>query len=127
MGDETIAGLVLCDDMIFTSKIVGTARAHGLGMRSVATVARLFEQLDESVCGVVLDLHNPSLQIAETMMELRNQSHQLYVVGFGSHVDTATLQAARQAGCNLVLPRSKFVEDLEKELPRWLAPRSAQA
>lgn len=30
------------------------------------------------------------------------------VVGFGSHVDTELLDAARAAGCTAVLPRSQF-------------------
>ena len=34
------------------------------------------------------------------------------IIGYGSHVDTATLKAARDAGCDVVLPRSKFVEEL---------------
>jgi hypothetical protein len=46
------------------------------------------------------------------------------VVAYGSHVDTATLRAAREAGCDVVLPRSKFVEELPTALPTWLAPRT---
>ncbi len=34
------------------------------------------------------------------------------VVGFGSHVDRDTLEAARAAGCTEVLPRSAFFRDL---------------
>jgi hypothetical protein len=34
------------------------------------------------------------------------------VVGFGSHVDRDTLDAARTAGCTEVLPRSAFFRDL---------------
>ena len=33
------------------------------------------------------------------------------VVGFGSHVDAELLDAARAAGCALVLPRSRFFAD----------------
>ncbi len=34
------------------------------------------------------------------------------VVAYGSHVDTAMLDAARAAGCAEVLPRSKFFRDI---------------
>ena len=44
------------------------------------------------------------------------------VVAYGSHVDTASLQAARTAGCDPVLPRSKFVKELELGLKEWLTP-----
>jgi hypothetical protein len=50
------------------------------------------------------------------------------VVAYGSHVDTERLRAARSAGCDPVLPRSKFVEELPKALPQWLlvAPPSTE-
>ncbi len=33
------------------------------------------------------------------------------IIGFGSHVDTETLDAARATGCQEVLPRSRFFAD----------------
>ena len=38
------------------------------------------------------------------------------VVAFGSHVDRATLDAARAAGCEEVLPRSRFFASLPQLL-----------
>ena len=38
------------------------------------------------------------------------------VVGFGSHVDTERLEAARAAGCTEVLPRSRFFARLSEVL-----------
>ena len=43
------------------------------------------------------------------------------LVAYGSHVDAEALRAARAAGCDPVLPRSKFVDDLPAALPGWLA------
>ncbi|CAN5262998.1 hypothetical protein BH23ACT2_BH23ACT2_19440 [soil metagenome] len=40
------------------------------------------------------------------------------VVGFASHVDTALLDAAREAGCQEVLPRSRFFSTLTARLAR---------
>ena len=48
--------------------------------------------------------------------------HRPRVVAYASHVDTASLKAACDAGCDVVLPRSKFVADLPTALPEWLAP-----
>jgi hypothetical protein len=42
------------------------------------------------------------------------------VIAYGSHVEAATLHAAREAGCDLVLPRSRFVEELPVSLGAWL-------
>lgn len=113
-------GLLLCDDLMFTSRITGTARANGLTLkpvRSQGDVESLATQQSPSC--VIIDLANPGLKIADLIGKLRSGGKGPYLVAFGSHVDTATLNAARQAGCDLVLPRSKFVDELPTALPRW--------
>ena len=42
------------------------------------------------------------------------------VIAYGSHVNTELLKAARDAGCDHVLPQSKFVALLETDLAKWL-------
>ena len=37
-----------------------------------------------------------------------------------THVDAAGLRAAREAGCDPVLPRSQFVEALPLRLAEWV-------
>jgi CheY-like chemotaxis protein len=120
-----IVGLLLSDDLMFTSRITATARELGLEVFAANTQAaleRLAERL-EPRC-VILDLSNPGLDVAGLLRRLREVfPRPPFVVGYGSHVDTATLRAAREAGCNLVLPRSKFVEELPRALPEWFAAR----
>jgi DNA-binding NarL/FixJ family response regulator len=84
-------------------------------------VAALIDQarLQRPRC-VLVDLSFPGLDLPALLGELAGAGSPR-VVAYGSHVDTATLRAARQAGCDPVLPRSKFVEDLPHELPIWLA------
>lgn len=113
--------LVLCDDLIFSSRITGTGEALGLPARVARTPAQL-EQLARAqppAC-VIVDLHCPGLDITALVPRLREGRGAMpFIVGYGSHVDVATLRRAREAGCDLVLPRSQFVEDLPRELPRW--------
>lgn len=115
-------GLLLCDDLIFTSKVTGTAKALGLVVKSArdsATLLTLARQSPPSC--VLIDLHNPGLDLASLLGEMKATCPMLpRIVAYGSHVEAATLHAARQLGCDLVLPRSKFVEDLPQELPAWL-------
>jgi CheY-like chemotaxis protein len=115
--------LLLCDDLIFTSRITGTARALGLTVkaaRSAEGILTLAHQ--QAPCCVIVDLGNPGLMLINLLRELGEVCQPLpRIVAYGSHVDTATLRAARDAGCDPVWPRSKFVEDLEQALPGWLA------
>jgi hypothetical protein len=52
---------------------------------------------------VVVDLGRPGVIEALATGGLSGR-----IIGFGSHVDTETLDAARAAGCHEVLPRSRF-------------------
>jgi len=120
-----VVGLLLSDDLMFTSRITATARQLGLEVRAASAQAGL-ERLAEKEAPrcVMLDLSNPGLDVAALLRQLREACPQPpFVVGYGSHVDTATLRAAREAGCDLVFPRSKFVEELPRALPEWFAAR----
>jgi CheY-like chemotaxis protein len=117
-----MGGYLLCDDLIFTSRVTGTARALGLevqAVRSLVGLHQLFEQ--EGAPCLLVDLNFPGLSMAALLKSLPGPRP--FVVGYGSHVDTATLKAARDAGCDLVLPRSKFVEELPQALASWVAAR----
>jgi DNA-binding NarL/FixJ family response regulator len=116
-------GLLLCDDLIFVSRVSGTAKALGLTLRSVKMVGDLvhFARQTPPRC-VIIDLHAPALAIDELVAELAALQPKPFIVGYGSHVDTATLKKAREAGCDLVWPRSKFVEELPTALAVWFKP-----
>jgi CheY-like chemotaxis protein len=120
--NATGVGLLLSDDLMFASRITGTARSLGLIVkpaRSVDVLENLARQ--ESPGCVILDLANPSLHVSELLGWLRETCSPMpRVVAYGSHVDAAGLKAARDAGCDVVLPRSAFVEQLPVTLREWL-------
>jgi DNA-binding NarL/FixJ family response regulator len=119
-------GLLLCDDLIFTSKVTGTAKALGLAVRSARTPEALLELARRSppTC-VIVDLQAPDLDLPALLARLAEVCPAMpRVVGYGSHVEAATLHAARVAGCDPAWPRSKFIEELPAALPGWLAPAS---
>jgi CheY-like chemotaxis protein len=121
--NSTVApvGLLLSDDLIFTSRITATARALGLAVkpaRSAEALVGLARQ--EAPRCVLIDLANPGLVLSELIRQLGEVCRPVpRLVAYGSHVDTACLRAAREAGCDPVWPRSKFVEELEATLPEW--------
>ncbi len=117
-------GLLLSDDLIFTSRVTGTARDLGLLVKPARSaegiVALARQQLPHCV---IVDLANPGLVLPELLLRLAEVCQPMpRVVAYGSHVDTATLRVAREAGCDPVWPRSKFVEDLQAALPGWFQP-----
>jgi len=115
-------GLMLCDDLIFFSRVSGAARAVGLSVRMVRSAVDLVTAArTNSPAGIILDVHNPGLNLPALLAELREACPTMpRVIAYGSHVEAATLRAARQAGCDRVLPRSQFVEELETKIGEWL-------
>lgn len=114
---------MLSDDLLFISRIQGTARDHGLTCGSVRTTEQLLAKAAaEPMRCLLLDLHLIH-DLAGVVSKLKALTPAPFLVGYGSHVDAATLHAARVAGCDLVLPRSKFVEELPTALPHWFGAR----
>ena len=124
--NETPSILLLCDDLIFTSRISGTAKALGLTLRATKSVSDLVHFLMQSPprC-VIVDLHVPGLVLDDLLSAAAALPSRPTLVAYGSHVDTATLKAARDAGLDVVWPRSKFVDELATALPQWV--RSAES
>ena len=118
------SGIMICDDLIFFSRLVSTARASGLSVKQARTAAAAIEMAKQDCPGgVIVDLHNEGLDLPALLASLLEVCPVMpRVVGFGSHVAADLLRAARDAGCDPVLPRSRFVKDLESKLPEWLTP-----
>lgn len=117
------SGLLLCDDLLFASRITGEARALGLTVTPARSLNQLLELARrESPSCVLLDLAFPGLLLPDLFRRLAEACNPSpRVAAYGSHVDADSLRAARAAGCDPVLPRSKFVEELPRALPHWLS------
>lgn len=110
---ETV-GLLLSRDLIFTSKVTGTARELGrrvLVAGNTALAADMIGQWRPKV--VFVDLAAGELVSVPALTAYRAQAGAgTTFIAFGSHVDTDALAGAKAAGCNLVMPRSRFTTEL---------------
>ncbi len=100
---------VVCD-LIFQSKITGTAAQSGATCRVVRDVATLEAALiDQSPQLVLIDLSLEDVVVSDLVKCVRSHAATSRIVAFGSHVDRDVLNAAAEAGADDVLPRSAFV------------------
>lgn len=111
--------LLVCDDLLFGSKVTATSRAHGLVVATARTPAAAVTKAAGAACALI-DLHLPELDLPKLLPALRDAGVSR-VIGFGSHVDVEALKAARRAGCDQVMPRSQFSQELESRLAEWAA------
>src|SRR4051794_25000889 len=105
--------LALVRDLIFASRITATAASAGTCVQLVRDPAKLAGQAGARLI-VDLNLDGAIDAAAAWRREVGGE-----VVGFVSHVDTATIDRARSVGIDRVLARSRFVE----LLPQLLAIR----
>jgi CheY-like chemotaxis protein len=105
--------LLLSDDLVDASKTIGHARALGLPITQCPTAADAIVHIEsrEIACCIV-DLHLPGLNVEKLIDVLNRLPRKPKVIAYGSHVDAGRLSAARKAGCDEVMPRSKYFEEV---------------
>lgn len=101
-------GLLVSGDLFFASKVTGTAQALGFRVETAGTVERALSRIaGQPYRCVLIDLALPGLEVRQITAVLPPQARPR-TIAFGSHVDTARLEEARSAGCDDVMPRSRF-------------------
>jgi DNA-binding NarL/FixJ family response regulator len=116
------AGLLLSRDLIFTSKVTGTARMLGFQVLTAGNAALAQAMIEQwHPKAVFVDLAAGDLVRPEALIAYRTVAGPgTAFVAFGSHVDTAAMAAAADAGCDPVMPRSKFSAELPELVKRYL-------
>lgn len=112
--------LALVTDLFFSTRIADVVRLQGGDPVIAGTAPQFGMALERWPVLILVDVH--ALPAEQWHPEVRRakvlpQSRAIPIYGFGSHVDTETLKAARQAGCDHVWARSRFID----ELPRLAA------
>ena len=103
---ETPPVLVLCRDLIFASKITGTAQALGVRFKMVRDPAKLGVEPGRRL---IADLNLEGAIPAAGAWRVATGGQ---VVGFVSHADAEAIEQARAAGIDRILARSQFVVSL---------------
>jgi DNA-binding NarL/FixJ family response regulator len=103
--------VALMDDLFFQMKLAETARHLGVEVKVAATADALLPLLNPTPKLLIVDLNSRSQPIA-AIERLRAAKNGVRVVGFLSHVQTELAAQARAAGCDEVMPRSAFTQNL---------------
>jgi CheY-like chemotaxis protein len=117
--------LAFVDDLMFLSRIREAARGAGVEVRSVKRPDALVQGVREGARLVLVDVDSPRLPWAQALASLRAEGllSRVPVVAFFSHVHSDRADAAREAGCNRVVPRGAFVQELPQLLEGATTPR----
>jgi hypothetical protein len=115
------------DDLFFLAKIQETARKMNVKVEFVKTEKDLTERMGENGNDkpslIIFDLNNAAAKPLSTIPKLKSRlKKQTNIIGFLSHVQGELKLKAQEAGCDMVVPRSAFSQNLAQILRRHGAP-----
>ena len=111
--------LAAVEDLLFRSKISETADALGVEAAFPRNPKKLLDALRASPPDLlVVDLNSARFEPLELLHTVKSDDElrSVTTVGFLSHVQGDLALAAREAGCDRVMARSAFVENLPRVL-----------
>jgi hypothetical protein len=124
-ASETAAARIFAfvDDLFFLAKITETARKLNVKVEFVKTDKDILERIgqngDQKPSLIIFDLNNTSAKPLATIPRLKSKlKKHTTVIGFLSHVQGDLKVKALDAGCDMVLPRSAFSQNLPQLLRR---------
>jgi len=118
---------VFVDDLFFMAKIQETARKLNVKVEFVKTDKELGEKMkqngEEKPSLIIFDLNNANAKPLTLIPKLKTKLKKgTSIIGFLSHVQGDLKQKAHEVGCDMVLPRSAFSQNLPQLLRRHGAP-----
>src|SRR5215467_13957917 len=110
------------NDLFFQAKIQETARKLNVKVEFVKAESDLTERIklngEEKPSLIIFDLNSNSVKPLSLIPKLKSKLKKTSVIGFLSHVQGDLKQKAHEAGCDMVLPRSAFSQNLPQLLRR---------
>ena len=108
--------LVVGQNLFFLPRIQNVAGPSGYEVRLTARAPKFWELYDEgNVALVLVDLEGDKDTWVRLVRELRERDAPTpRVVAFGPHADIATLELARELGCDAVLTKGEFSGALKR-------------
>jgi DNA-binding NarL/FixJ family response regulator len=103
--------VALMDDLFFQMKLAETAKHLGVEVKVAANSDALLALLEPAPKLIIVDL-NARSQPIQAIQRVRAEKNGVRVIGFLSHVQTELATQAQAAGCDEVMPRSKFTQNL---------------
>ncbi len=112
--------LAAVEDLFFTVKISDAAKRAGLEVEFVKSEKDLLTKASEKPMLIIVDLNNDRVQPIKSITKLKANADlkQVSVIGFVSHVQGELKQAAHDSGCDMVMARSAFSQNLGQILKR---------
>ncbi len=107
-------------DLMFTVKINDAAKRAGLSVDFVKSEQDVLERAADHPAVIILDLNCQTLDPLKVITQIKQDSElkRISLIGYLSHVQGELKRQAHDAGCDIVMTRSAFSQNLPQILKR---------
>ncbi len=113
--------VAVLSDLMFTVKIQEAAKRAGMETVFVATQQDALAQARQNPAVIILDLNHSAGDPLDTIGKLKgdDETREINLLGYVSHVQVDLKKAAQERGCDVVMARSVFSQNLPALLGRY--------
>ena len=104
--------LALVDDLFFMAKLLETAKQVGVQLRACQSADALWTEISQEEPRLIVFDLNARNDPMGAIRRIKASRQAIPLLGFVSHVEVALSRQAHEAGCDEVMPRSKFTREL---------------
>jgi CheY-like chemotaxis protein len=124
MTNSRKKALAVLSDLMFTVKIQEAAKRAGLDVIFVKSREDALKQARLDPAVMIIDLNGTGVDAVELISTLKGdpETSQIDLIGYVSHVQADLKQAAQEKGCDTVIARSAFSQNLPTILKRYAGP-----
>jgi PleD family two-component response regulator len=117
-GNQRILAVV--EDLFFTVKINESAKRAGMPIVFVKSEKDAMDQAGQKPALIIVDLNCGAIDPLRLVRTLKanEETKGISLIGYLSHVQGELKQQAQEAGCDMVLARSAFSQNLPQILKR---------
>jgi CheY-like chemotaxis protein len=107
--------VAVVEDLMFTVKINDAAKKAGLPVEFVKSEEDVLVKASEGPTAIILDLNFDAVNPLKVIESLKQDStHKaISLIGYLSHVQGELKKQAHEAGCDIVMTRSAFSQNLQ--------------
>lgn len=113
--------VAVLSDLMFTVKIQEAAKRAGLEPVFVKSQEQAIAEAKKKPAVMILDLNNAAAEPLNIIAALKDdqETNRINLVGFVSHVQADLKRSAQEKGCDVVIARSAFSQNLPILLRRY--------
>lgn len=106
--------LAVMTDLFFSAKVMDTAKKFGMTIEIVRDRDVALQKIREKPAVVVFDLNCDSADPIGLILAIKAdpETKRISTIGFVSHIQTELKMKAQDAGCDMVVARSVFAQNL---------------